>query len=279
MNRFLNGWIEQLDRQAQALTEQGDHPQAAALRRRLCDGIGRHLGEDAPQLIGYLESLGNSLRRADDLETAEDVFRRRLRLILECHGRQHLSFARGINQLGVLYCEMGRYRRAVSIYRRLLAGLENWGEVDDAQRAALHHNLANAHQALRQWPQAVQHYEASCALIEHHGPSVEHAQCLCDLAESLATDQPARAHRLLVEGLDEVRSVFIQAPTDLARALIRISGSYFRIHHLAMADQLLQESMALLEAAPREPGELRHCRGLLDRVRTLRQSSRSPEMT
>ncbi len=273
MNRFLQGWIEQLESQADSLVTQGDSRQAADLRRQLCDGIVRHLGEDAPLLIGHLESLGNSLRRADELEAAERVFRRRLRLVGKHHGHQRLSFARGVNQLGVLYCEMGRYRRAVSLYRRLLAGLEDWQEVDDAQRAALHHNLANAYQALRQRPQAVKHYEAASALLEHHGPSAEHAQCLCDMAESLAPDQPTRARQLLVEGLGEVRSVFVQAPTDLARALIRIAGSYFRMHHLAMADRLLQEAIVLLESAPREPGELRHCRGLLDRVRTLRESS------
>lgn len=275
MNRFLNGWIEQLESQAETLAAQGHHQQAADVRRRLCDGMMRHLGEAAPPLMDAMEALATDLRLAGALNAAETVYRRRLRLILRNHGPQHRAFARGLNQLGVLYCEMGRYRRAVGLYRRLFDGLKTWEAIDAPSRAALHHNLANAYQALGRHHPAQEHYTSACGLMQGLGPSLEHALCLCDLAESVAMDRPGRAQGLLAEALVEVRQVLAKTPADLARTLIRIAGSYFRLHQGAMADELLQESIVLLESAPREPGELRHCRGLLRKVRESTPQSRA----
>lgn len=267
MNPFLDRWMAHLEAQADELTEQGQHVQAAGSRQQICQSLERHLEEDHPLLITQLQRLAGCYRGAGDLPAAEGIYRRVLRLIQSRHGFQHLEFAQTLNVLGVLYCEMGRYRRAVSIYRRTLTLTRRQLDEDDPRLAAVHHNLASSYRALDSEDCAKAHYMETLRILDTCQPSAERAFCLCDLAELLIHRQPEIALDYFNESLEELRNVREKHQPEHAQALIRVAGSHFRQGRNTVATDLLREAEDLLATyGPPAKVELEQCRELRRQV-------------
>ena len=264
MNPFLQRWCEGLESQAAERLRLGDPRAAVTLREELCEGLEGHLDEDDPLFIEHLQRLAACQRQAGQLTAAEAVYRRLLRLLQQRHGEDHLSVAQHLNVMGVLYCEMGRHRRAVELYQRALRSIRRLLGSEDPRLAALHHNLATAYHSLAQPQAAERHYREALRRLARHRPSAEHADCLRDLAELIDDRQPELARQHLERSLAELRQVHGESSPELAQALIRVAGSFFRRRHAAAAHELLCEASGLLEAlGPGAHDELTACRGLI----------------
>lgn len=267
MNPFLDRWMTHIEGRAEELAASGRHGEAAASRQEICRTLERHVEEDDPLLIEQMRRLAVSHRAAGDLAAAEDIYLRILRLIAGRHGYQHIEFAQSLNRLGVLYCEMERYRRAAAIYRRALTLTRQQVPADDPRLGAVHHNLASTYHALGWLKRARSHYLETLRILDQSGPSAEHAFCLCDLAEVLMQQFPNEADDYFQEGLSELRLVCVDGPPELAQGLIRFAYGYLRCGRNRPASVLLREAEALLaNYGPHALKELELCRNLLRRV-------------
>ncbi len=264
MNPFVQSWRRRLLAQADELVRRGEHRQAARLHRELCEGLEQHLGEVHPQVIEHLRHQAACHRRAADLPAAEAVHRRLLRLLERRHGTDHPKVAQHLNSMGVLACEMGRHRHAADLYQRALASIRRLLGDEDPRLAALHHNLGTAYHCLAQPQAAEHHYREALRRLAVHRPSAEHADCLRDLAELTDSRRPEGAQRKMEQCLAELRQVHRESSPELAQALIRVAGSFFRMQQVAAAHDLLCEASDLLEAlGPDAQDELAACRTLI----------------
>lgn len=264
MNFFVQRWLRRLSCQADEHTRNGDHRRAAEVHEELCRGLERHLDEAHPKILEQLQLQAACSRRAGDLQAAEAIHQRLLRLLQRCHGADHLAVAQHLNVMGVLACEMGRHHHATELYQRALRAIRCQLGSDDPRLAALHHNLGTAYHSLDQPQAAEHHYREALRRLADHRPSAEHADCLRDLAELLDPRQPTLARQHLQDSLRELRQAHGHNSAELAPALIRVAGSFFRLRHVQDARALLCEAAELLAAmGPAAQDQLTACRQLI----------------
>lgn len=252
MNRFVLRRIVQLESQAREFEEQKCYESAVRLREEVCQLVGDHLGESHPWRTSRLLDLAASCRRADDTGRAEAVYRDMIRLVSERHGDDHLDVARGLNALGVLYCETRRHESAIGLFDRALSISREHLPPDDPGLAAVLNNMACAHHALGHHRQAESCYREALMIYEQRGTvaSLEEADCRRDLAE-LAADEGRNedCESLIKEALATYRVVLRDRDPSLAGVLVRLAHVYRRIGRSSPAITLLEEAVEIFQEA------------------------------
>ena len=99
----------------------GSQESAAAEQRQVLRLKQEHLGPDHREVAFSLHSLGSQLEDRNDLEGAEDVFRRSLELRKQIYPEGHPSLATARHHLGSLLLKRGRVEEAEPLLRTALA--------------------------------------------------------------------------------------------------------------------------------------------------------------
>lgn len=281
MNRFLLRRIVALDAKAQLLEARDLHEQAVSVREEVCRLVHDHLGANHLWRLSRLLGLASSCRRCGDIRRAETLYRDTIRRLSKRQddaasgaGAQdpRNDLARGLNALGVLYCETERQTHAIGLFERALAISADRSSAP--ARAAILSNLAGAHHALGHYDRAEARYLEVLGIHEREGDEtlLEQAHCLCDLAE-LAADAQRFDHSTSQarQALAVCRRTAGSPDPEFAEALIRLACLHRRLRRLAPAVALFEEAVVILQhTGASHEHELARC---LDQLSELRQVS------
>lgn len=280
MNRFVLRRIVELDARAQQLEDRELHSQAVSLREEVCRLVHDHLGANHLWRLSRLLGLAATCRRSGDLRRAEALYEDAIRRLDERQDDTDRSpphdLARGLNALGVLYCETERHARAVGLFERALAISQDPPAAP--ARAAILSNLAGAHHALGHFDKAEACYLGALKIHQQAGEEtlLEQAHCHCDLAELAAdAERHGDSERRATEALALCRGANAGSDPSVAEALVRLARVYRRLGRPAQAVALLEETVEILQqAGSSHEQELARC---LDQMSELRQT-RSPSI-
>ncbi len=278
MNRFVLRRLAHLDSEARALEDRGQHAPAIELWEEVCRLAGETLGNSHSWRISRLLDLAASYRRHSDAHKAQTTYREVIERSRLRHGQgKHESptdLARGLNGLGVLYCEIGKQTSAITLFEEALTVSRQRLSEANPGHAAILSNLASAHHASGYYRRAEACYLEALVLHEQSPTPrlLEQARCRLDLAE-LAADEGSveKSERQVEKALSLYRTIYGHYDPILASALLRIASLYRRICREIQAVDLYEEAIEILQCAvPAKEGTIAHC---LDQLSDLRQHS------
>lgn len=276
MNRFVLRRIINLDARAKELEELERYEQAVPVREEVCRLLHDHLGANHLWRISRLLDLASSCRRSGDVRRAENLYEDAIRRLSERDddpdSDPRHDLARGLNALGVIYCETERHAQGIELFERAIAISGDRAAVP--ARTALLSNLASAHHALGHFGRAEACYLEALTMYEQAGEEtlLEQAHCRCELAELALDagrydDSESQAHEALVL----YRSALACHDPTLAESLARLGCLYRRLRRPAQAISLLEEAVVILQQnGQAHERQLALC---LDQMSELRQTS------
>jgi tetratricopeptide (TPR) repeat protein len=122
-------------------------------------------GEGAVEALmqpGSFYSLGYLLNE-EDRQRAEQMYQRALAGYEKASGPQHTSTLNTVNNLGLLYADLGRLEQAEQMYQRALAGYEKTWGLDHTSTLDTVNNLGNLYKTLGRLEEAEQMYQRALA--------------------------------------------------------------------------------------------------------------------
>jgi CHAT domain-containing protein/tetratricopeptide (TPR) repeat protein len=131
----------------------GDYERAEALHRQALDIREKKLGKDHDHVTHSLERLAELRRARGDYAGAEPLYKSVLER-REKRGTGDTRLAQAINDLGILYHEVGRYTEAVALLERGVEIDKRTMDPSDPARAIGLNNLAGAYLALGHYARA-----------------------------------------------------------------------------------------------------------------------------
>jgi CHAT domain-containing protein len=135
--------------------------------------IENQLGGGAPQLVPAYALLGNVLERLDEYEESEVALREAVRLAESAQGPLQRHLLAALTLLGSFLDDRGQPQEALELEQRALAlGTETLG-ADAPKLVRVLVNLAEAHRALGQLPEALHAYERAGGIVAAHATDVE----------------------------------------------------------------------------------------------------------
>jgi CHAT domain-containing protein/Tfp pilus assembly protein PilF len=203
--------LDELLKQANLADESKDTTKSIALREQMIAGLIKVMPETNPRVVSEnlilaarLSAEGSRLRSADQYANAQALYAQALAISEKIEGSEHPSTGKILNNLALLYKDLGQYDKAEPLLLRALVISEKAQGAEHPDIGTSLNNLAELYRALGQYAKAEPLYLRALAISEKaQGP--EHPSTglvLSNIAVVLSElSQNARAELLHLRAL------------------------------------------------------------------------------
>jgi tetratricopeptide (TPR) repeat protein len=116
-----NSKLDALNKQAEALYDQGNYAAATEIAKRAVAIAEKNLGPEHPAFATTLNNLAFLYRKQGRSSEAEPLYRRALEIRLKTLSPEHPDIVNSLNNLSYLYRDQGEYRKAEPLLKNALA--------------------------------------------------------------------------------------------------------------------------------------------------------------
>jgi class 3 adenylate cyclase/tetratricopeptide (TPR) repeat protein len=214
---------------------------------------------------------------------AEQLCARALAILENAHGPKHPDVARALNNLGVLYMELGRYAEAEPLLMRALAIRETELGPDHPSVALTLHNLGIVCMELTRYTEAESFHNRALAIrnkaFEPNHPEVQWGSTALGVLYR-NEGRYAEAESLLTGVLAIREEALGPDHPDVAMSLMHVADVYTDSGRVEEAERLYVRALAIWEKAlgPDHPDVAEGLKGLASVYRDQKHFARSEEL-
>jgi tetratricopeptide (TPR) repeat protein len=225
------------------LVTKGDYKGAEELQRRVLD-LTERVMPDSPLLAASLVSLADILREKGNYLDARPYYERALKIEEAIFGRDHLSVATTLNNLGLLLHTTGDYAAAEEFERQALAIREHALGMDHPLVAVSLNNIAGLLRVRADDVGAEQLYRRALAIHEKTLDNYDIAIDLDNLAQVVSPEEAGPLYRRAIDLEEQI------GPPDNARLAVFLhnyASFLAESGDIDQAEQLYRRALAIDE--------------------------------